>query len=531
MPAPRSTSQRASLVEHLNAQAPTKRVNEFLSLQKYYASAELLLRQASTYRTTGNEEQLYVMLMRYASLIIETIPAHKDYSKTDSKYQQLKKVLLERYFPELEKLKVSLRTRDIAEPVARSSNRPADAVMLSTSNLPQLNWAAAVPPAPPSAPPLPDPLVDDLLDMLSGGGSSSRPAASSPPQPPSAASSSSSAAPPLPSYQPKYLASNLDMENKHALFSRSSSNRGGQSTSARYPAGTPDGSAPKPALPPSGSLPRYPALDALALSGPPSSQQHQRLQEQLTPHPSAGPSLGPQEVQVITTSYRPGAPGSCSDPAPPEPGPLQLPPAPSDSSSSSSASAPGGVKELKQRAQLRDVHVSVALMEEFLHFAARNTGRGIESCGILAGVLSANDSIFTITTLIIPKQQGTSDTVQALNEEEIFDVQFQRELYPLGWIHTHPTQTCFLSSVDIHTHCGYQTMLDEAVAIVMAPTDRTKKCGIFRLSTPGGLSLIQKCTQRGFHAHPPTSTGQEIYELCGHVFLNPRLKHEVVDLR
>jgi hypothetical protein len=26
--------------------------------------------------------------------------------------------------------------------------------------------------------------------------------------------------------------------------------------------------------------------------------------------------------------------------------------------------------------------------------------------------LSANDSIFTITTLIIPKQQGTSDTVQ-----------------------------------------------------------------------------------------------------------------------
>ncbi len=61
---------------------------------------------------------------------------------------------------------------------------------------------------------------------------------------------------------------------------------------------------------------------------------------------------------------------------------------------------------------------------------------------------------------------------QALNEEEIFEVQFAQELYPLGWIHTHPTQTCFLSSVDVHTHAGYQTMLDEAVAIVMAPTDR-----------------------------------------------------------
>ncbi len=46
--------------------------------------------------------------------------------------------------------------------------------------------------------------------------------------------------------------------------------------------------------------------------------------------------------------------------------------------------------------------------------------------------------------------------LQALNEEEIFDVQDKRSLYPLGWIHTHPTQTCFLSSVDVHTQCGYQ---------------------------------------------------------------------------
>lgn len=46
--------------------------------------------------------------------------------------------------------------------------------------------------------------------------------------------------------------------------------------------------------------------------------------------------------------------------------------------------------------------------------------------------------------------------VQALNEEEIFEAQDSRSLYPLGWIHTHPTQTCFLSSVDVHTQCGYQ---------------------------------------------------------------------------
>jgi STAM-binding protein len=74
-------------------------------------------------------------------------------------------------------------------------------------------------------------------------------------------------------------------------------------------------------------------------------------------------------------------------------------------------------------------------------------------------------------------------------------------------------------------------MLDEAVAIVMAPRDPSKRVGIFRLTTPGGLKLVQRCPQRGFHAHPPTDTGQPIYDLCRHVYLNPRLKHEVVDLR
>lgn len=74
-------------------------------------------------------------------------------------------------------------------------------------------------------------------------------------------------------------------------------------------------------------------------------------------------------------------------------------------------------------------------------------------------------------------------------------------------------------------------MLDEAVAIVMAPQDPSKRCGMFRLTTPGGLKLIQHCTLRGFHMHPPTETGQEVYELCGHVYINPRAKHDVVDLR
>lgn len=76
-----------------------------------------------------------------------------------------------------------------------------------------------------------------------------------------------------------------------------------------------------------------------------------------------------------------------------------------------------------------------------------------------------------------------------------------------------------------------QTMLEEAVAIVMAPSDRQNRCGIFRLSTPGGLKLVQKCQSRGFHMHPSTESGQPLYELCGHVYMNEKLRHDVIDLR
>jgi STAM-binding protein len=74
-------------------------------------------------------------------------------------------------------------------------------------------------------------------------------------------------------------------------------------------------------------------------------------------------------------------------------------------------------------------------------------------------------------------------------------------------------------------------MLDEAIAVVMAPRDARTPVGIFRLTTPGGLGLVQRCALRGFHAHPPTDTGQPVYELSGHVYLNPRVEFEVVDLR
>ncbi|XP_026415055.1 uncharacterized protein LOC113310561 [Papaver somniferum] len=96
---------------------------------------------------------------------------------------------------------------------------------------------------------------------------------------------------------------------------------------------------------------------------------------------------------------------------------------------------------------------------------------------------------------------------------------------------THPSQTCAMSSVDLHTQYAYQIMLPEAIAIVMAPSDTYRQHGIFHLSDPGGVSLIRHCQQRGFHAHEEPSDGSPIYEHCSHVYMNPKLKFEIVDLR
>lgn len=99
-----------------------------------------------------------------------------------------------------------------------------------------------------------------------------------------------------------------------------------------------------------------------------------------------------------------------------------------------------------------------------------------------------------LAALIVCAVQGSSDMCYMTNEEELFDYCFGHDLLTLGWIHvravitvalvrhrqrcsvrtvvyradlslrpcqTHPRQTCFLSSVDIHTQCGFQSILPE----------------------------------------------------------------------
>ncbi|XP_067288792.1 STAM-binding protein-like A isoform X1 [Pseudorasbora parva] len=146
---------------------------------------------------------------------------------------------------------------------------------------------------------------------------------------------------------------------------------------------------------------------------------------------------------------------------------------------------------------LRQLFVPAELCQRFLKLADTNTARAVETCGILCGKLMKN--AFTVTHVIVPKQCGGPDYCDTENEEELFLIQDQNDLITLGWIHTHPTQTAFLSSVDMHTHCSYQMMLPESIAIVCSP--KFNETGYFRL-TDKGMDEISSCKQRGFHPHP-----------------------------
>ena len=138
---------------------------------------------------------------------------------------------------------------------------------------------------------------------------------------------------------------------------------------------------------------------------------------------------------------------------------------------------------------LRRVVVPSILMPTFLSVAQTNTTVNVETCGILAGKMSQD--MFTISHLIIPKQTGTSDSCTTQGEEELFEIQDKENLITLGWIHTHPSQTAFLSSVDLHTQLSYQLMLPEAIAIVCSP--RYNETGFFVLTPDYGLDYIGNC--------------------------------------
>ena len=347
---------------------------------------------------------------------------------------------------ELEHLTADLRVRSLTQQLGGDLDMAAGAagflptkmagtVQLSTGNLPQLHWEDSA-----IAPPVPAPAGAQLgvpqpegFDLLYSGSSSVAAAVGVGGGISSSSSSSTNrggpvaALPTLPDLSNLWLpAATAETLSKHALMMPMGGLGGSSSNTAqslRVAQQQPQAASRTTTLYPELAQlePQPQQLDAAmaqldlggAVQQQASQQQQQQQQQASQPHPSpydgAGLQLGPQEFGVVTAA-RPTQPppsgAACCDPSTAI---ATVPP--SSSQQQQPSSGGGGVSEVRRLQAVRDVHVSVALMDEFMRCAAANTRRGVETCGLLAGTLSPDDAVFTITTLILPKQKGTSDTV------------------------------------------------------------------------------------------------------------------------
>ncbi|KAJ9125521.1 hypothetical protein QFC22_000482 [Naganishia vaughanmartiniae] len=91
----------------------------------------------------------------------------------------------------------------------------------------------------------------------------------------------------------------------------------------------------------------------------------------------------------------------------------------------------------RQTGRLLSMRVPSQLITKFLNIAQKNTSQRVETLGLLLGTEHMQyGSIpqLVVEVLLIPKQTGTSDTCAMLNEEDVLAVSLERGLDCLGWV-------------------------------------------------------------------------------------------------
>ncbi|KAJ5520176.1 hypothetical protein N7463_000629 [Penicillium fimorum] len=520
-------------VEHITRIAQNYEYNSSVPLRYWLRTAATLLREAHIYEREGHDEQAYLILFRHAQLILVHLSKHPDTKKNEedrkalvaaekeveknlSKLEILRPRINKRYerytqlMRERETRKQPSRAKivepreqvpdpalsGVAEPLEAGANRDL-AVQLAQS---ELNRRATVR----GSKGLSGPSAEELETRRAAGvwGDWDH----------SVTSDLSSDDRDL-SRRVQNIQSNFDHTNQHYGQRAKDAEVPSSVTSAyKYP-----------------TVPRQKRLEPTVSPGK-IAIIDKNAKRHAPPILPPKEHLGPSRASIISDSTTAVAP---SRPAKVSPGPAlpaKIQPSEdtkrSDLDPSSYTFKPSAY--LENGTPLRSVFLPANLRSRFLSLAAPNTRANLETCGILCGTLVSN-ALF-ISKLVIPEQTSTSDTCETVNESALFDYCDSEDLMTLGWIHTHPSQTCFMSSRDLHTHCGYQVMLPESIAIVCAPS-KTPDWGVFRLTDPPGLKTVLNCTQTGlFHPHAE----ENIYTGAlrpGHVFEASGLEFETVDLR
>ncbi|GJV81438.1 putative reverse transcriptase domain-containing protein [Tanacetum coccineum] len=404
----------------LNAMTRKVDVDHRIPLRNYYRIADNLLKQARIYREEKNIIDLYVMLLRYSSLVLDTIKFHRDYQVLCPKERVYCKKQLLVVMDELESLKAEV-------------DRQVDYINKGQTRIEeyQPNGRGTAHRSRESSFHLPG--VNNRVSFGSDNKQSHK------------KESSLSWHQNLGSTQDKQSSANGIQFQKLSLLPPPR-----QETLSRHSFLGPNGLRGQWSVPSAQIKVQYPTYDLN------SSDHLSLIQSAQSDIPGIKDSNSGADTMDSVLSLddgrwsRPAAEDLCSQldvddflsgnirQSSPPPVPARLQPEHTHISPAQVADPRPGPASLFQD----DAHNSTTY--QHLH---------IVSSG------SLKNRNFQITTLIIPEQESTSDSCQTLNEEDIFDVQEKRALFPLGWIHTHPSQTNFMSSVDLHTYYAYQASL------------------------------------------------------------------------
>ncbi|MBA0749672.1 hypothetical protein Gogos_003572, partial [Gossypium gossypioides] len=421
----------------VNAMARRVEVDNRIPLRYYYRIADSLLKQANIYREEKNIVDLYIILLRYSSLVSETIPFHRDYQVLLPKEKAVYRKRLLAVLNELESLKPEVQQRVEELNKAHTGARLVDlddheGPFHGSDKMSPSDWNPE------------NRRLNMSLDIK---------------QPANMEVQSSW------KYNDNHnqidrqfqkLSLNIPLPNKETLsrhsflgpngfhgqwLGPSAEIKAGQYGPLAVKDGEPGGvgSAMDSVLSLDDGRWLHPAEESCTFLTSEANQDLFQFVGMKQPSP-------PPVIAQVQPEFTPIHPSKVADP---RPGPAK--------------SSQDG---LPNSSSFQHLHVPVQMMEDFLRLARANTEKNLETCGVLAG--SLKNRVFHITTLIIPKQESTSDSV--------------------------------------HPH------------------------GVFHLSDPGGVSIIRNCQQRGFHPHEEPSDGTPIYEHCSHVFMNPKIKFDVVDL-
>ncbi|ESZ91264.1 hypothetical protein SBOR_8357 [Sclerotinia borealis F-4128] len=515
-------------IKEISAKASDFEFNPTIALKYWLRTADTLLREAHIYQAEGNDQQAYLLFMRYAALVAEKLPGHPSAKDLETKsglraVQKILPVVLD----ELEGLKPKINTRynnwqralerrkefpaarenDISRPSSRADLAASDpAIAGNTATLAAAeNGELAVK------------LAHKEIRRRDAARRATRQAGVSEEE-----------------EQERRTAGLWDdweaaLSNSGRHNEDDNMRRNMEATRRRLDGShdiVPDGGRKR-----SAKLSTRPARYAQTAARNGSSEYRY-------------PSISKSQPLIIDDSKISSLPGRLP-PKPPkesfEPPPYENPPLIPEKQSLDMRESPSSdivdqdpkftfrpSAYLENGKPLRTVFLPPTLRQQFLACAASNTRSNLETCGMLCGTLISN-ALF-VSRLVIPEQKSTSDTCETTNEGAFFDYCASEDLMVLGWIHTHPTQSCFMSSRDLHTHSGYQIMMPESIAIVCAPS-KSPSWGVFRLTDPPGMPAVLNCKQTGlFHPHEERNIYTDALR-PGHVFEAEGLEFQVVDQR